>query len=203
VGVGAGLDYIGLHEVAGDALSKGKIVYHGIDLVDWEYRHPSMSFDQVSVSEIESSSKTIAFLREGVDVVIFPKSITEIDEDELLGFFETLEHHIGEEFYLMVSFIKSTNTIKGREEVISVSSYMAECGYGGNAIVVKNEFDGKVDYEIIAGYRYQYTWQNYFAEHCQQCSEMKRNLCSICDHYPMLYKSHLAYGIFRFTKEVN
>ncbi|MDD2225993.1 MAG: hypothetical protein PHD42_02625 [Dysgonamonadaceae bacterium] len=204
VGVGAGLDYYGLEQ----ALKKHtdiEVEYLGIDLVDWNYRDESIDFEQVDLSDISQNPQVMAFIKEGLDLVIFPKSIVEIPYNVSVGngyveLCSLLKAHQIVDVWFINSYIKTSNGIIGMEAFGSVLDKLAEDGYsifdGVDATDCYSSKGGKVNYPMD----YKNSWQKDLEEHCRQkCSPEQAKRCSLLQ-YPMLNKAYIAYSITNLKK---
>ena len=204
VGVGAGLDYYGLVT----ALNNREIEmdYMGIDLVDWQYRHEEICFEQVDLKNISHNKRVMAFVAKGVDVVIFPKSIVEIQARELEydAFSELcnvlVENDI-DDIWFLNSYINTGRKISGLEQFEVLLHKMTEAGY-----VLKNGLDASKYYDSIKGtsvhypINYRETWQQDLQNYCQrECGEEQSEICRLAQS-PMLKKSYIAFGISNLKK---
>lgn len=86
LGCGCGLDYWGLHFAAQNrGVSLDDMVYRGVDIVKWNYRH---NFNHHDVKILKKDISTIPkFNRKDYNIIIFPKSIGEFPDDV----FDTIE----------------------------------------------------------------------------------------------------------------
>lgn len=80
LGCGCGIDYWGLYFAAqSKGVSLDDMVYSGIDIIKWNYRH---NFDHHNVRFFKKDISTISKLnRRDYNVIVFPKSIGEFSDD--------------------------------------------------------------------------------------------------------------------------
>jgi len=213
VGVGSGLDYYALTKVL-EERNNIELEYLGIDLVDWNYRNEKIDFEQVDLKDISENEHVIDFIQDGIDVVIFPKSIIEIPTyiRQRLGipyqndaFTELcnilVENHIDDVWFLN-SYIKTYKEVTGLNEFSHIVDNLKSEGY-----IIVNGVDEKHYYESSSGENsvhypldYRNTWQLDLQNYChRKCSEEQAEKCRLAQ-YPMLRKSHIAFGITNFKK---
>ena len=207
VGVGSGLDYYGLHK----ALDKRKDIeleYLGIDLVDWNYRDDNIDFEEVDLKDISENEHVMDFIQDGVDVIIFPKSIIEIpteirhQNDAFTELCNILVENDIYDVWFLNSYIKTYKEVSGLNEFSHIVDILNSEGY-----IIVNGVDAKHYYESSSGGNsvnypldYRSTWQLDLQNYCdRECGEEQVEKCRLAQS-PMLKKSHIAFGITNFKK---
>ncbi len=212
VGVGAGLDYYSLLGVL-ENREDIEMDYMGIDLVDWKYRDEEIDFEEVDLKNITENDRVMDFISDGVDVIIFPKSIIEIRSSQRRDFTSVvgkdafsvlcdvlIEHNI-EDVWFLNSYIKTYKEVSGMREFSQIVNKLQAAGYR-----IVDGLDDTEYYESHNGssvnypFDYRSTWQHDLHNYCQrECGEEQSEKCSLAQN-PMLRKSHIAFGITNFKK---
>ena len=213
VGVGAGLDYYGLYGALKNR-ENIELEYMGIDLVDWIYRDEEIDFEQVDLKDISENKNVMEFIREGVDVVIFPKSIIEIptkirqrsgklqQNDAFTELCNILVENEINDVWFLNSYIKTYKEVSGLNEFSYIIDKLNSAGY-----IIVNGVDAKHYYESSGGGNsvnypldYRNTWQLDLHNYCdRECGEEQSEKCRLAQS-PMLRKSHIVFGITNFKK---
>ena len=199
IGVGAGLDYIGLNvALAGSDID---LEYMGMDVIDWKYRDSDIDFVQIDLKDILVDARVTEFIKKGVDVIVFPKSIIEIDLETLKVFSDVLVDNGIDDIWILNSFIRSKTKISGVEELNVVIDNLTKKGYSLDEEIYPKSTDGRINYSAF-GIDYKSTWMNDIYSFCsQKCIDSKRNTCNISNQYPMLNMSNTLYGIYNMKKD--
>ena len=79
IGCGAGIDYYALNRVIADENYDISVNYLGIDIIDWEYK-PDFEFKNQGIDDISAIDV------KNVDLIVFPKSLTELNTESLKNF---------------------------------------------------------------------------------------------------------------------
>ncbi len=212
VGVGAGLDYYSLLAV----LENGEDIeldYLGIDLVNWNYRDEEINFEQVDLKDISNNENVMRFIEEGVDVVIFPKSIIEIPtkiryrsgstkhHDAFTELSNILIAHNINDVWFLNSYIKTYNGVSGLSEFSYMINKLQKSGYFiANGVDATQYFESSKGTSVQYPFNYRNTWQYDLDNYCQQkCGEEQSEQCSLAQN-PMLRRSHIAFGITNFKR---
>jgi len=207
IGVGAGLDFWGLTEAVVHLDKDINVDYMGIDLVDWHYRFDGIRFLQKSLENITYDDFN-NFTYGQVNVIIFPKSIIEIDESLIKKFanflIKSLQNKSFEniDIWFLISYIKKGIKINGLGKFKIIYKAFLENGYKLKyGDIDKVEFSMDKDFKIIYPIDYKNGWMQDIKNHCNsKCNYLQIQKCNLVDQYPMLYKKHIAYGIYNFTR---
>lgn len=201
IGVGAGLDFWGFAEAVVHLNKTINIDYMGIDLVDWKYRLKDIRFLQTSLENLTFENFS-NFTYGKANVIIFPKSIIEIANNSISKFTNFLLDTNTRDIWFIISYIKKGNKISGIDKFKIIHDTFLDNGYKiiyGN-INEHNESKDK-DFKILYPLDYKGGWMKDIKEHCNsKCNQSQINRCNLVDQYPMLYKKHIAYGIYHFTR---
>ena len=212
VGVGSGLDYYALNKVL-KKRNDIKLEYLGIDLVDWNYRNKKIDFEQVDLKDISENEHVMDFIEDGVDVVIFPKSIIEIpiqirqrtgrakQNDAFTVLCNILVENDIDDVWFLNSYIKTYKEVSGLNEFSHIVDKLSSEGY-----IIVNGVDAQHYYESSSGdsvnypLDYRSTWQMDLHNYChRECGEEQSEKCRLAQS-PMLRRSHIAFGITNFKK---
>lgn len=204
VGVGAGLDYYGL-DLALRNHTQTKVEYLGIDLVNWHYRDNAIGFEQIDLKYIASNPKILEFIKGGVDLIIFPKSIVEIPvstykDNAFMQLCDVLIENNVDDVWFINSYIKTSNKISGMDAFKLVLDNMGEAGYGINDGLDASHYYSSTGSRAEYPMDYRGTWQRDLREYCQKkcnCQQVER--CNLIQH-PMLNKQYIAYSITNLKK---
>lgn len=201
VGVGTGLDFWGFAEAIVHLNKTMNIDYMGIDLVNWKYRLKDIRFLQTSLENLTFDDFS-DFTYGKANVIIFPKSIIEIPNNSILKFTNFLLDTNTRDIWFIVSYIKKGNKISGIDKFKIIHDTFLDNGYKmihGN-VNEHNESNDK-DFKILYPLDYKGGWMKDIKEHCNsKCNQSQINRCNLVDQYPMLYKKHIAYGIYNFIR---
>jgi hypothetical protein len=205
IGVGAGLDFWGFTDVIVHLNKSIDVDYIGIDLVDWKYRFKDIRFLQKSLDDL-SYEDFNNFTRGTANVIIFPKSIIEMDIStikKLANFLiNTLsnKYYVNRDIWFIISYIKKGSKISGIDKFKIIYDIFIENNYQlvhGN-IDKHNESIDK-EHKIIYPFDYKNSWMKNIQTYCySKCNQIQIKKCSLVGQYPMLYKKHIAYGIYNF-----
>lgn len=207
IGVGAGLDFFGFTEAIVYLDKNINIDYVGIDIVDWYYRFDNIKFLQKSLEDFTYDDLN-NFAYGQANVLIFPKSIIEIDAVVIKQFanllVKSLENILfyNRELWFLVSYIKTDDKISGLDKFKIIYDILLENGFKlkyGN--INKVQYSINKDLKILYPIDYQNTWMKDIKNHCDsKCNQLQINRCNLVNQYPMLYKKHIAYGIYHFIR---
>ena len=213
VGVGAGLDCYSLYGVLRNREDIA-LEYIAIDIVDWHYRNKKINFEQVDLKDIAANENVMAFIKEGVDVVMFPKSIIEIpthirqsqgiveDNDAFTELCNILVENNINDVWFLNSYIKAYNKeVSGLNEFSHIADKLNSEGYIiVNDVDAMNYYNSCYESSVHYPLDYRRTWQLDLHNYCQRkCGEEQSEKCKLAQH-PMLKRSHIAYGITNFKK---
>jgi hypothetical protein len=140
----------------------------------------------------------------GVDVIVFPKSIIEMSDDSLEKFTDELIRTKLKDIWIIVSYIKRYDKISGIDKFKIIHDKLINnryvLSYGNlNEYQESDDKDSKIDYPLD----YSNGWKKDIEEYCSsKCDRIQMNRCNL-SQYPMLYKKHIVYGIYRFGKYQN
>jgi hypothetical protein len=201
IGVGAGLDFWGLAESVVHLNKTINIDYMGIDLVDWKYRLKDIRFLQTSLENLTFDDFN-NFTYGKANVIIFPKSIIEISSDAINKFINFLFDTNIYDIWFIISYVKKGNKVSGIDKFKIIHDKFINNGYAlthGNLNEYKESYDK--NFKIIYPLDYKDSWMNDIKKHCySKCNQSQINKCNLVDQYPMLYKKHIAYGIYHFKR---
>lgn len=207
IGVGAGLDFWGFAEAIVHLNKTMNIDYMGIDLVDWKYRLKDIRFLQTSLENLTFDDFS-DFTYGKANVIIFPKSIIEIPNDAITKFanflIDTLKNTLYDksDMWFIISYIKKGNKISGVDKFKIIYDKFIDNGYKLTHGDLNHHCESiDKDFKIIYPLDYQNTWMKDIKNHCySKCDKFQTSKCNLVGQYPMLYKKHIAYGIYHFTR---
>ena len=207
IGVGAGLDFWGFTEAVVHLDKDINIDYMGIDLVDWYYRFDNIRFLQKSLENLTYDDFN-NFTYGQANVIVFPKSIIEIDEKSIEKFanflIKSLQNKLFDSanIWFLISYIKKGDKISGLDKFKIIYNTFLENDYKlSYGDINKVEYSMDKDFKILYPIDYKNTWMEDIKNHCNsKCNQSQINRCNLVDQYPMLYKKHIAYGIYNFTR---
>jgi len=207
IGIGSGLDFWGFTEAVVDLNKTISIDYMGIDLVDWHYRFDSIRFLQKSLEDLTYDDFN-NFTYGQANVIIFPKSIIEIDKKLIQKFanllVKSLKNKIFDDanLWFLISYIKKGDKVSGLDKFKIIYDIFIEHGYKlKHGDINKVEYSINKDSKISYPIDYKYSWMQDIKNYCNsKCNQSQINRCNLVDQYPMLNKKHIAYGIYNFTR---
>ncbi|EPF2550270.1 hypothetical protein ACSL9F_003450 [Vibrio cholerae] len=209
IGCGSGIDCYALNRVLLDKGISISINYVGLDYVDWNYR-PDFdwaTFKQGCISSLKSSDLS------NVNLIVFPKSLTELSYDHRCDFAELLANSNQEKkIYFINTYVTNypaePTHVDGIDQFVTISRVLES-----NSIKPKNDpnqYFYKRRHDEWLGYSY-----NFFSVPEQvvpmvsklkaQCiSNGKESNCSTCsiDFYPVLKANYLAFNLVKFERTV-
>jgi hypothetical protein len=201
VGVGTGLDFWGLADAVIHLNKTVSIDYMGIDLVDWKYRLKEIRFLQKSIEELTFNDFQ-NFTYGNANVIIFPKSIIEIDKETLVKFANFVTETNIKNVWFLISYIKKGSKISGLDKFDAIYNVFVENKYNLyhgdiNEYYESDEKQSRIFYPID----YRGTWMKSISEHCAfKCNQAQISSCNLSGQYPMLKKEHIAFGIYNFRR---
>jgi len=201
VGVGAGLDFWGFAEAIVHLNKTMNIDYLGIDSVDWKYRLKDIRFLQTSLENLTFDDFS-DFTYGKANVIIFPKSIIEIPNNSISKFTNFLLDTNIRDIWFIISYIKKGNKVSGIDKFKIIHDKFIDSGYKlTHGHLNEYEESNDKDFKILYPLDYKGGWMKDIKKHCYaKCDQSQINRCNLVDQYPMLYKKHIAYGIYHFIR---
>ncbi len=203
IGCGSGIDYDALNLCKIDNSLDIDIQYKGIDIIDWNYKSDFIFIKQ----DIITLNKKIF---KDVDLIIFPKILTELTEDELDKLATKIVSAKRPLLYFINSYItddsSDSNRINGIKQFKIICKAMEDSGYK-----IKNDTtcDTYQYFKKQKGLRSLYPffiypdniqqYINKLKENCQRYNVLDIN-CNSCDLkiFPMMSNKYIANNIFKF-----
>jgi hypothetical protein len=194
IGVGNGVDYIALRELIHVNKLDIELEYVGVDMIDWKYRDESIDFVHTDVFGLDKS-----FFQD-VDLIVFPKSLIELDDKRLHYISLMTMMHGSDEIHFLNTYVKRNDDVSGIDQFKIIHNNMLHAKY----ILEDNEVDrfysdiddnAKITYPI-----YYNSWRKALEVFCcNQCGTGEANRCSLAQ-YPMMYKNNMAFNVLKYTK---
>ncbi len=195
IGVGNGVDYIALQELIRANSLDIELDYVGVDLIDWKYRDERIDFVNTDVLALDKS------YFENVDLIVFPKSLIELDDARLNYIALMAIMHGSQEISFLNTYVKRDDNAFGIKQFKTIHDNLLQAGY----ILDDNEVDrfysindnnAKIEYPI-----YYNSWRKALETYCcHQCGTGEANRCRLAQ-YPMMYKNNMAFNVLKYTKE--
>ena len=207
IGVGAGLDFWGFADAIVHFYQTMDIDYLGIDLIDWKYRLQDIRFLQTSLDDLTYQDFN-NFTHGEANVIIFPKSIIEINEESIKKFayfiIDSLKDtsYKAKDIWFIISYIKKGDKVSGIDKFKIIYDIFLENGYIINhGDINKWHESSDKDFKIIYPIDYKNSWMKNIKQYCSsKCNQVQISKCNLVGQYPMLKKKHIAYGIYQFKK---
>ena len=130
-GVGNGVDYIALQELIRANNLDIELDYVGVDIIDWKYRDERIDFVHADVLSLDESHF------QDVDLVIFPKSLIELDEVRLNYISDLILSAGTNEIYFLNTYVKKGDHVSGLDEFELIHQHLIGDGY----VLIDNESD--------------------------------------------------------------
>ncbi len=162
--------------------------------MDWKYRDTQIDFAQEDILYLDKS------YFEGVDLIIFPKSLIELDEARLKRIAALSIFSSSDEIFFLNTYVKNGSSVFGINEFELIDLNLMVGGYslvGNETNRYYTDFDNrlKINYPI-----YFNSWKNPLENHCnRKCGAGQIDKCRIAQ-YPMLYKNNMAYNVLQYAK---
>ena len=198
IGCGAGLDAMGMFSVLG-AFSSSR--YIGIDIVDWNYKFEGKNVKYKCGDVLACLSKIKK--QKPIDVLCFPKSISEFDKKQIAGIVQNIERiNENKYIYLLISLRTSVaNRDKDLKRTKLLCQEFEKYGYKKIAGNKSNEwriFKNKkepVALEVIKSLNEYCITFDLEGENCLSCDTER------LQRWPILKVGEVAYQIFYLEKE--
>lgn len=194
IGVGSGVDYLALKEVIREKNLDIELDYVGIDRIDWKYRDADIEFVNTDILHLDKT------YFQDVDLIVFPKSLIELDEERLDYISSQVVSVASSEIYFLNTYVKNGNHVSGLDEFNMIHQMLMQAGhmFVDNDAYRSYTFDNasRVEYPI-----YYNSWKKPLEHHCRgRCGENQIRQCNIAQH-PMIYKKNMAFNVLKYTKE--
>ncbi|RLA74142.1 MAG: hypothetical protein DRG11_05840 [Epsilonproteobacteria bacterium] len=209
IGCGSGIDYYSLEHYKRVSKKELNYTYLGIDMIEWNYEHPDMPFLMSKVSDL--NEKTFV----DIDVIVFPKILTELSNDEMNELAEKiLNGNTSKELYFINSYITSdatdNTTIKGIDKFEIICKKLQENNY----TLADDKCNTYHYLKNQKGLSNTHSFFNYpdeiidvIKELPTNCSKFDNSIekCQQCNisFYPILTGKYLAYQISKFVQNDN
>jgi len=205
IGVGAGLDFWGFTDAIVHLNKTMNIDYMGIDLVDWKYRLQDIRFLKKSLDDL-SYEDFNNFTYGKANVIIFPKSIIEMDSETIKKFSNFLLNSMkdtsfeNKDIWLIISYVKKGERVSGIDKFKIIYDAFLENGYRiTHGDIDKWHESSDKDFKIMYPIKYKDGWMKDIQGYCySKCNQNQISKCNLVGQYPMLKKKHIAYGIYQF-----
>ena len=200
IGCGIGIDFSAFKKFLDmKKLKKIKYQYLGVDIIDWKHKPKSMNFEQKSIKSLKKNDF------KNIDLIIFPKILTELKDEELKKLAKTISNaKTSNELYFINSYITSDAHDKTKTDGINqfkiICKELKKKGY----LLVKNKCNRYKYFEKQQGLRSDYNFFVYPNKIKDKLSSLKCN-CGKCNIsiFPMLENKYIAYNILKFVKNDN
>ena len=195
VGVGSGVDYMALREILKSKSTDTMLEYIGVDLIDWKYRNNDIDFIQCDISDLDKR------YFEGVNLVVFPKSLIELDRARLEYIAQMTAKYGADEVCFLNTYVKRGANVNGIDEfgviddILHQSGFVLKEGNSSDYYTVKNE-NLRINYPIPYN-----SWKNPLENFCHHnCGAEEAGRCNIAQ-YPMLKKTNMAFNVLKYARE--
>ena len=193
IGVGSGVDYYALKEVLNN--KNISLDYTGVDIVDWKYRTSEINFIHTDILNLDK----IYF--EDVDLVVFPKSLIELEDNRLKYITESIKKTASKKLSFLNTYVKKGQKVSGVEEFKIINQGLVNSHYklceenDTERYYTDDDQRSKIDYPIN-----YYDWKDELENYCSGCNQDQIDRCNIAQ-YPMLYQKHMAFNVLNYTNE--
>lgn len=216
LGCGNYVDYYGLVQALERANLKDCCVnYTGVDIVDWSYKfekrlNDNLNFELKNITEYINSLSIFDF-----DVLFFPKSISELREDDITKICTKFENakFKNDVFYLAVPVRKKDGScyydskkIESLKTAIENNNFTVKYHreYSGVIDTTANDYPYIKDLDNMFEYPRSIRW-NILKNSCKKqytCPTNQANGCNLCTDtdYPILKTSQARYQIIKFQR---
>jgi len=208
IGCGAGIDYYALKYYIENKNMTIDIYYKCIDIIDWHYKpkETNFSFVHSDINDMESN------IFNNIDLVIFPKILTELNNATLDNISEKLKNAtLKNELYFINSYI--TDNSHNNQKIDGVKQFEKICNTlkgMGYSISGDSECTAYMYLEKHEGIRAIYNFFIYPQEILDILKELKSNCehaqdsieCAECSigTFPVLNTKYIAYNVIKFEK---
>lgn len=207
IGAGCGLDYYGLYF----ALQKdhSDICYTGLDRIDWNYResfgNEEYYFENIDINDWSSLDW------DEYNVIMFPKSIGEFDNQTFEGIMDTLkESNFNHDKICLISSVREQNDVIDTQRLVRIANVLE---YNHNYSCLDKPGDYRY-YPNNDGFAKYYPYFSYPPEILElllnllgECSiyyfngKACRNECSSnLNKWPMLRDGHVKFQVVRLER---
>ena len=209
-GCGSCIDYRALIYVKKKREVDIKVNYIGVDPNDWwgRPRTPDLTYRRGCISDLESRELA------NVDIIVFPKSLTDIPTDSLNIFADKVGRHLeNDRFYLVSSFVtsdaRSPDSIGGNEELRQIVESFKRVGF-------QPDMDPKAYWRCrkekglratkdLGYFVYPDEVKDKLVNLHQHCPGRKEDAerCSNCrvGKWPILTNKYVAYSVLKLSKQ--
>ncbi len=193
IGVGNGVDYLALKELIRANNLNIDLDYVGVDIIDWRYRDEDINFIHEDILTLGEK------YFQNIDLVIFPKSLIELDEVRINYISDLILSEGSNEIHFLNTYVKKGDHVSGQNEFKLIHKHLIEDGY----VLIDNESNryytfndnSKISYPI------QYNmWKKPLESYCcGRCGENEAYQCNLAQ-YPMMYKNNMAFNVLKYIK---
>ena len=216
IGCGNGIDYWALrHAIAEEYSNINQVNYIGIDCVDWEEVFESVAIDNVVYYHTDvQKSKTILDSISHIDVLFFPKSISELRYDDLMLISDHI-HSKTKQLCVAASFRRETynsseDVAKYDYLIERLESYGFSITRGEKSIQYSSTNNSVGVRKLFGEYIYPDTARKYITGLYDNCTERigDRSLCSYScketmSRSPILSVSQVCYNYIILTNNAD
>ncbi len=194
IGVGSGVDYLALKEVMRERNLDTSLDYVGIDRINWKYRDANIIFVNTDILHLKKT------YFQDVDLIVFPKSLIELDEERLNHISSYVISAASKEIHFLNTYVKKGDHVSGLNEFNMIHQNLIQTGHkfldddAYRSYTFNNA--SKIEYPI-----YYNSWKKPLEFYCHgRCGENQSNQCNIVQ-YPMMNKNNMAFNVLKYTKE--
>lgn len=207
VGCGCGTDFYALQRLIADQDSDLRVSYTGVDVVHWGYQPNTAGFQFIQTSLADLPDPIV----HDIDVVVFPKSLTELPTSDLARFGNQLATHNGSErLYFLNSYITENSvdpqSIKGIGNFAAVDTALRNGKRASVDDIHRYFHHTKHDSGLRANFPF-FVFPDDVIASVQSLKSRCPNrhpahsACSACniDFWPILNSRYIAFNILEYT----
>lgn len=205
IGCGSAIDYYGLYFANDRDIST--IKYEGIDPVNWKYRK---SLDNENFTCKQESIVNLKFSSADYNIIFFPKSLSEISEDDLNIFITNIEQGIfASEILYLVSSTMDKGFIYDQQKYERIKDALVANGFTCHNYQKTQEITDKPSFaHFDPDFFYPDEVKDFIIELNKKCptySAEGKNCDSSCKEqltrYPILKTTHVSFQINKFERK--
>ncbi|WP_294587905.1 hypothetical protein [uncultured Ruminococcus sp.] len=210
IGCGNGIDLWALQDAINRRNIDLKINYYGIDYIDWSNKINGRDCDNVNyvtsnINDIEDSIDDLT----NIDVLIFPKSISEIQSSDLIHIANFISRR-SKTLYVMASYRNSDYALdQDIDKIKELCTYLKRSGFTLSDSDPECYYCYEDKEKGIRSIYYDYIYPNevidYISKLYDKCNyyDRENNVCNICtdslSRRPILTLRNIAYNILTFN----
>lgn len=205
-GCGTMIDYWALKRVFSE---KAQIIYHGVDVVDWNNKVPACQEDVVKFHKQTASEYLASCEKLTADAYVFPKSISELDDEEIEAICNVWrEKNIENEEVSLLFAMRSTdgNMLSDFKKAEKLCGALSSVGMTCTNTTIVDGVREKV-YNLDEDFAEDIWWNvyNMLKNLPIMCKKYTSSLCNcnLCRenrNLPIGYNSYMKLKVFTFRK---